>query len=147
MNENSLSYTTRPIKNEVHDPFVHFGRKSTNVHDSIIELMFVTNALDPNKESQNVSNAIPQYDLYDPWGRPGAGAPLVHAPTGQKFTRYSGSLEDKLVCANVYHKRENTSRIILIFNMAISFLSFIQLSIDSEWTAWILSTAIHRRYQ
>ena len=42
-------------------------------------------------------NIIPQQDLYDPWGRPGAGAPLIHAPTGQKFTRYSGSLQDKLV--------------------------------------------------
>ncbi len=42
-------------------------------------------------------NIIPQQDLYDPWGRPGAGAPLVHPPTGQKFTRYSGSLDDKLV--------------------------------------------------
>ena len=42
-------------------------------------------------------NSIPQHDLYDPWGRPGAGAPLIHAPTGQKFTRYSGSLQDKLV--------------------------------------------------
>jgi hypothetical protein len=53
--------------------------------------------IDPNKEGQNVFNIIPQQDLYDPWGRPGAGAPLVHAPTGQKFTRYSGSLQDKLV--------------------------------------------------
>jgi hypothetical protein len=44
-----------------------------------------------------VFNIIPQQDLYDPWGRPGAGAPLVHGPTGQKFTRYSGSLQDKLV--------------------------------------------------
>ena len=40
---------------------------------------------------------IPQQDLYDPWGRPGAGAPLIHTPTGQKFTRYSGSLQEKLV--------------------------------------------------
>ena len=53
--------------------------------------------IDPNKEGQNVFNSIPQHDLYDPWGRPGAGAPLIHAPTGQKFTRYSGSLQDKLV--------------------------------------------------
>ena len=53
--------------------------------------------IDPNKEGQNVFNIIPQQDLYDPWGRPGAGAPLIHAPTGQKFTRYSGSLQDKLV--------------------------------------------------
>ena len=42
-------------------------------------------------------NIIPQQDLYDPWGRPGAGAPLIHQPTGQKFTRYSGSLQEKLV--------------------------------------------------
>ena len=49
------------------------------------------------KEGQNVFNIIPQQDLYDPWGRPGAGAPLIHASTGQKFTRYSGSLQDKLV--------------------------------------------------
>lgn len=55
--------------------------------------------LDPNKEGQNVFNIIPQQDLYDPWGRPGGGAPLVHPPTGQKFTRYSGSLQDKLVCS------------------------------------------------
>lgn len=53
--------------------------------------------IDPNKEGQHVFNIIPQQDLYDPWGRPGAGAPLIHAPTGQKFTRYSGSLQDKLV--------------------------------------------------
>lgn len=60
--------------------------------------------LDPNKEGQNVFNIIPQQDLYDPWGRPGGGAPLVHPPTGQKFTRYSGSLQEKLVtrfsCSN-----------------------------------------------
>jgi hypothetical protein len=61
-----------------------------------IELMFCI-SIDPNKEGQNVFNIIPQQDLYDPWGRPGAGAPLIHAPTGQKFTRYSGSLQDKLV--------------------------------------------------
>ena len=42
-------------------------------------------------------NIIPQQDLYDPWGRPGGGAPLIHQPTGQKFTRYSGSLQEKLV--------------------------------------------------
>ena len=53
--------------------------------------------VDPNKEGQNVFNIIPQQDLYDPWGRPGAGAPLIHQPTGQKFTRYSGSLQEKLV--------------------------------------------------
>lgn len=61
--------------------------------------------LDPNKEGQNVFNIIPQQDLYDPWGRPGGGAPLVHPPTGQKFTRYSGSLQEKLVsrsdCSNL----------------------------------------------
>ena len=56
--------------------------------------------LDPNKEGQNVFNIIPQQDLYDPWGRPGAGAPLIHQPTGQKFTRYSGSLQEKLVKTN-----------------------------------------------
>lgn len=56
---------------------------------------------DPNKEGQNVFNIIPQQDLYDPWGRPGAGAPLIHSSTGQKFTRYSGSLEDKLVAFSV----------------------------------------------
>ena len=53
--------------------------------------------LDPNKEGQNVFNIIPQQDLYDPWGRPGGGAPLIHHPSGQKFTRYSGSLQEKLV--------------------------------------------------
>ena len=50
-----------------------------------------------------MSNSIPQQDLYDPWGRPGAGAPLIHAPTGQKFTRYSGSLQDKLVFVILRH--------------------------------------------
>ncbi|CAF0781133.1 unnamed protein product [Rotaria sp. Silwood1] len=67
--------TAQPIKGDAHDPFLLF---------------------DPNKEAQNVFNTIPQQDLYDPWGRPGAGAPLIHAPTGQKFTRYSGSLQEKL---------------------------------------------------
>ncbi|CAF0966951.1 unnamed protein product [Rotaria sordida] len=67
--------TSQPIKGDAHDPFLLF---------------------DPNKEAQNVFNTIPQQDLYDPWGRPGAGAPLIHTTTGQKFTRYSGSLQDKL---------------------------------------------------
>ncbi|CAF2489953.1 unnamed protein product [Rotaria sp. Silwood2] len=67
--------TSQPIKGDAHDPFLLF---------------------DPNKEGHNVFNTIPQQDLYDPWGRPGAGAPLIHAATGQKFTRYSGSLQDKL---------------------------------------------------
>jgi hypothetical protein len=44
-----------------------------------------------------VFNVIPQQDMYDPWGRPGGGAPLIHQSTGQKYTRYSGSLQDKLV--------------------------------------------------
>ncbi len=61
-------------------------------------------SLDPNKEGQNVFNIIPQQDVYNPWGRPGAGAPLVYPPTGQKFTRYSGSLQDKLVnISNLFH--------------------------------------------
>ncbi|CAF3807178.1 unnamed protein product [Rotaria magnacalcarata] len=67
--------TAQPIKGDAHDPFLLF---------------------DPNKEGQNVFNIIPQQDLYDPWGRPGGGAPLIHPPTGQKFTRYSGSLQEKL---------------------------------------------------
>ncbi|CAF1193894.1 unnamed protein product [Rotaria sordida] len=67
--------TAQPIRGDAHDPFLLF---------------------DPNKEGQNVFNIIPQQDLYDPWGRPGSGAPLIHQPTGQKFTRYSGSLQDKL---------------------------------------------------
>ncbi|CAF4456899.1 unnamed protein product, partial [Adineta steineri] len=53
-------------------------------------------SFDPNKEPQQVFNLIPQQNLYEPWGRPGAGAPLVHQHTGQKFTRYAGSLEEKL---------------------------------------------------
>ncbi|CAF1396260.1 unnamed protein product [Rotaria magnacalcarata] len=69
------SVTAQQIKGDAHDPFLLF---------------------DPNKEAQNVFNAIPQQDLYDPWGRPGAGAPLIHSNTGQKFTRYSGSLQEKL---------------------------------------------------
>ncbi|CAF3661866.1 unnamed protein product [Rotaria sp. Silwood1] len=71
----SSNGTAQPIKGDAHDPFLLF---------------------DPNKEGQNVFNIIPQQDLYDPWGRPGGGAPLIHQPTGQKFTRYSGSLQDKL---------------------------------------------------
>jgi len=67
--------TSQPVKGDAHDPFLLY---------------------DPNKEGQNVFNIIPQQDLYDPWGRPGGGAPLIHPPTGQKFTRYSGSLQDKL---------------------------------------------------
>ncbi|CAF0962744.1 unnamed protein product [Adineta steineri] len=72
-NGTSIS-TSQSTKGDVHDPFSSY---------------------DPNKEGQNAFNSIPQQDLYDPWGRPGAGAPLVHASTGQKFTRYSGSLQDK----------------------------------------------------
>ncbi|CAF1251326.1 unnamed protein product, partial [Didymodactylos carnosus] len=63
------------IKGDAHDPFLLF---------------------DPNKEGQNVFNIIPQQDMYNPWGKPGAGAPLIHSATGQKFTRYSGSLQEKL---------------------------------------------------
>lgn len=62
---------------------------------------------DPNKEGQNVFNIIPQQDLYDPWGRPGGGAPLVHHPTGQKFTRYSGSLQEKLVCLFIQNSNKD----------------------------------------
>ncbi|CAF1297142.1 unnamed protein product [Adineta ricciae] len=70
-----LSKTAQPLKGDAHDPFILF---------------------DPNKEPQQVFNIIPQQNLYEPWGRPGAGAPLIHQQTGQKFTRYAGSLEDKL---------------------------------------------------
>ncbi|CAF1402222.1 unnamed protein product [Adineta steineri] len=69
------SSTAQPVKGDAHDPFMSF---------------------DPNKEPQQVFNLIPQQNLYEPWGRPGAGAPLVHQHTGQKFTRYAGSLEEKL---------------------------------------------------
>ena len=54
-------------------------------------------SIDPNKDGQSTFNSFPELELYHPWGRPGAGAPLIHAPTGQKYTRYSGSLQDKLV--------------------------------------------------
>ncbi|UJR08592.1 hypothetical protein I4U23_012851 [Adineta vaga] len=70
-----LSTTAQPVKGDAHDPFISF---------------------DPNKEPQQVFNIIPQQNLYEPWGRPGAGAPLIHQETGQKFTRYAGTLEDKL---------------------------------------------------
>ncbi len=69
-------------------------------------MFFFIRILDPNKEGQNVFNIIPQQDLYDPWGRPGGGAPLVHPPTGQKFTRYSGSLQEKLVI-NLFQKHQS----------------------------------------
>lgn len=84
--------TTQPIKGDAHDPFLLFG-----MNISFKTIFDLSRVLDPNKEGQNVFNIIPQQDLYDPWGRPGGGAPLVHPPTGQKFTRYSGSLQDKLV--------------------------------------------------
>lgn len=84
--------TAQPIKGDAHDPFILY---------------------DPNKEGQNVFNIIPQQDLYDPWGRPGGGAPLVHQPTGQKFTRYSGSLQDKLNSIGPlgFHRRNYNGRI------------------------------------
>jgi len=86
------STTAQPLKGDAHDPFSLY---------------------DPNKEGQNVFNTIPQQDLYDPWGRPGGGAPLVHAPTGQKFTRYSGSLQDKLNATGPlgFHRRQYTGDI------------------------------------
>ncbi|CAF1434184.1 unnamed protein product [Adineta ricciae] len=64
-----------PTKGNAHDPFSSY---------------------DPNKDGQSTFNSFPELELYHPWGRPGAGAPLIHAPTGQKYTRYSGSLQDKL---------------------------------------------------
>lgn len=84
-------------------------------------------------------NVIPQQDLYDPWGRPGAGAPLIHVPTGQKFTRYSGSLQDKLVFDLIF------------FFFPFSFvdsnnLSIIILLLESCRTAWLLWQATYRKY-
>lgn len=88
----SSGTTAQPIRGDAHDPFLLF---------------------DPNKEGQNVFNIIPQQDLYDPWGRPGGGAPLVHHPTGQKFTRYSGSLQDKLNTTGPlgFHRRNYSGNI------------------------------------
>ncbi|CAF3018673.1 unnamed protein product [Rotaria sp. Silwood2] len=88
----SSNGTAQPIKGDAHDPFLLF---------------------DPNKEGQNVFNIIPQQDLYDPWGRPGGGAPLIHQPTGQKFTRYSGSLQDKLNTTGPlgFHRRQYSGNI------------------------------------
>lgn len=86
--------------------------------------------VDPNKEGQNVFNIIPQQDLYDPWGRPGGGAPLVHPPTGQKFTRYSGSLQEKLVTF------PSLSRIITSYH-----------SIECHRSIGFLSQTIQRKYR
>ena len=74
----------------------HLVNKKQNKSE-IIRIIYI----DPNKEPQQVFNIIPQQNLYEPWGRPGAGAPLIHQETGQKFTRYAGSLEDKLVSFSI----------------------------------------------
>jgi len=68
-----------------------------------------------------VFNVIPQQDLYDPWGRPGAGAPLIHVPTGQKFTRYSGSLQDKLVFDLIFFFFHFLLLILIIFGLLFCF--------------------------
>lgn len=56
------------------------------------------------EKPNSLSADIPPYDPikhrngnyqgynYDPWGKPGGGAPLIDSNTGRKFTKYSGQL-------------------------------------------------------
>ena len=51
-----------------------------------------SNSTSNNNNNANNSSNKNVADTYDPWGKPGAGAPLIDKNTGHKFTKYSGQL-------------------------------------------------------
>lgn len=56
---------------------------------------YVDNALafDPHKEKKSVYNVVYETDEYNPWGKPGGGAPKLDQSTGQLATKIRGTLK------------------------------------------------------
>lgn len=56
---------------------------------------YLDNALsyDPHKEKQSAFNVVYQSDIYNPWGKPGGGAPKLNNNTGQLQTKIAGTLQ------------------------------------------------------
>jgi len=50
-------------------------------------------AYDPNKQQKSAFNVVYQPDIYNPWGKPGGGAPKLNNNTGQLQTKIVGTLQ------------------------------------------------------
>ena len=60
--------------------------------DMIVEKPNSLSADVPPYDPIKYKNGFPQGYNYDPWGKPGGGAPLIDPTTGRKFTKISGQV-------------------------------------------------------
>lgn len=48
---------------------------------------------DPNKDNRSVYDNLDDQETYDPWGKPGCGAPLINKETGKIQTKIEGRMQ------------------------------------------------------
>ena len=88
----------RPVQQQPHSPHVlnNFANEYlTTVRENRSKFgSFVDNQLscDPFKEQKSVYNVVYDCDTYNPWGKPGAGAPKLDGNSGQLTTKIAGHL-------------------------------------------------------
>ena len=82
--------STQQVLNNYTKEYLNTVRENRSKYGS-----FVDNALtyDPYKEQKSVYNIVTETDAYNPWGKPGGGAPKLNGNTGMLTTKIAGSLK------------------------------------------------------
>lgn len=85
-----MNYQSAPTLNSYGAEYVNTVKENRSKYGNYLD-----NALsyDPNKQQKSAFNVVYQPDVYNPWGKPGGGAPKLNNNTGQLQTKIVGTLQ------------------------------------------------------
>jgi hypothetical protein len=77
------------INNLLAQEYINTVRENRSLHGSYIDNNLAKN---PHKEKKPMYDVVYETDSWNPWGKPGGGAPKID-PTGQVSTKIRGTLK------------------------------------------------------
>lgn len=89
-NYNAINQQATPTLNSYGTDYVNTVKENRSKYGNYLD-----NALsyDPHKEHKSAFNVVYESNVYNPWGKPGGGAPKLNNNTGQLQTKIAGTLQ------------------------------------------------------
>ncbi len=87
---NNITASQPPVLNNYGNQYVNTVRENRSKYGNYLD-----NALsyDPHKEQKSAFNVVYADNIYNPWGKPGGGAPKLNKNTGQLQNKIAGTLQ------------------------------------------------------
>lgn len=87
---NNITANNPPTLNSYGNQYVNTVKENRSKYGNYLD-----NALshDPHKEQKSAFNVVYESNVYNPWGKPGGGAPKLNTNTGKLQTKIAGTLQ------------------------------------------------------